>query len=385
MIWIALKMLTGDRSKYFGIVFGVAFASLLIAHQISIFIGIMSRTTHLLQNVREADIWVMDPNVRYVDEVIGMSETALERVRSVEGVSWAVKFYRGNIRARLAEGNSAGARGDFRGAIIQGLDDATLIGGPRKMLIGDLMDLKQPNAVIIDQAGYNYLWPKEPLRIGQELEITDRRMKLVGVCDAGQPFQSQPLFFCRYSEALACSPPERRLLSYILAEPQPGQDVETVARRIHEATGLQAVTNEQFKWKTIGFYLATTGIPINFGITIFLGFIVGVAIAGQTFYLFTLENLKQFGALKAMGTSNLRIVGMILIQALVVGVVGYGIGMGLAAGFFEGTKEQIHLKGFTMLWQVMVGTAVAVVCIVMLASLLSIRKVLFLEPAAVFR
>ena len=82
---------------------------------------------------------------------------------------------------------------------------------------------------------------------------------------------------------------------------------------------------------TISYYLRRTGIPVNFGITVLLGFIIGGAIAGQTFYLFTLDNLKQFGALKAMGVSNSRIVGMVLIQGLVVGVIGYAIGMGLAS------------------------------------------------------
>ena len=74
-----------------------------------------------------------------------------------------------------------------------------------------------------------------------------------------------------------------------------------------------------------------TGIPVNFGITVLLGFIIGAAIAGQTFYLFTIDNLKQFGALKAMGVSNGGIVGMVLVQGLVVGVLGYAIGFGLAA------------------------------------------------------
>ena len=77
---------------------------------------------------------------------------------------------------------------------------------------------------------------------------------------------------------------------------------------------------------TIDYYLRYTGIPFNFGITALLGFLVGTAIAGQTFYNFTIENIKQFGALKAMGATNARIVGMILLQALVVGLLGYGLG-----------------------------------------------------------
>ena len=127
-----------------------------------------------------------------------------------------------------------------------------------------------------------------------------------------------------------------------------------------------------------------TGIPINFGITVILGFIVGAAIAGQTFYLFTIENLKQFGALKAMGAGNGTLVVMILLQAVLVAFIGYGLGVGGAAAFGELTKSQAKLA-FYMPWQVLVITGLAVVAMAVLAALLSIRKVLVLEPAIVFQ
>src|SRR4029077_17766785 len=108
-----------------------------------------------------------------------------------------------------------------------------------------------------------------------------------------------------------------------------------VAEAILKQTGLKGRTSAQFKADTIDYYMKYTGIPINFGITAALGFLVGTAIAGQTFYNFTLDNIRQFGALKAMGATNGRIVGMILLQALVVGLLGYGIGVGLASLFGE--------------------------------------------------
>src|SRR5713226_6009484 len=116
MNWIALKMLTADRSKYLGLIFGVAFATLLMSQQVSVFLGIMRRTGSQILDVRDADIWVMDNKVRYVDEVPGLPETDLQRVRSVPGVDWAVRLYKGPVRARLAGGN-------FRNVILFGLDD----------------------------------------------------------------------------------------------------------------------------------------------------------------------------------------------------------------------------------------------------------------------
>jgi len=124
-----------------------------------------------------------------------------------------------------------------------------------------------------------------------------------------------------------------------------------------------ALTQEQFFWKTIAYFLGSTGIP-SICITIALGFIIGVAIAGQTFYLFTIENLKQFGALKAMGLSNIRIVGMILLQALVVGLIGLRHWCWVDGHLFESTSHITHLAGLHMFWQVMAGTGGAVLVIV---------------------
>ena len=378
MSWIALKMLTGDRTKYLGIVFGIAFASLLISHQISIFCGIMSRTASQVNDVRDASLWVMDPSVQYMDEIKPLPDSDLHRVRGVEGVAWAVRFFKGQVRARMESGN-------FKQVLLLGVDDATLVGAPRELYLGELADLREPDAVIVDKAGYEYMWPGQPLELGRTIEINDRRGKLVGICKASPPFQTLPILYTRFSQAMHFAPRERNQMSFVLAEPKAGHTIEEVKARITAQTGLQATTGEEFAWMTIRYYIRWTGIPVNFGITVALGFIVGVAIAGQTFYLFTVENLKQFGALKAMGVNNVRIVRMILLQALVVGLVGYGIGMGLAASFFEGTKDITHLAGFYLPWQVMAGTGLAVLVIVFLASLLSIRRVLVLEPAIVFR
>ena len=125
---------------------------------------------------------------------------------------------------------------------------------------------------------------------------------------------------------------------------------------------------------------------MNFGITVALGFIVGTAVVGQTFYIFVLENLRQFGALKAMGVANGTILRMVLLQAMVVAGIGYAIGIGLCAGFFEITSRvSINLRGFELPWQVAAGTACTVLVIIVIASFASLRKVMVVDPAIVFR
>ncbi|MFO1021403.1 MAG: ABC transporter permease [Planctomycetales bacterium] len=378
MNWIAWKMLTGDRAKYLGIIFGVTFGSLLIAHQTSIFVSLMGRTVSQITDVRDADIWVMNSKTQSVDELRPLSENDLLAVRGTPGVDWAVKLYKGMITARRENGI-------YRQVILMGLDDQSLTGAPQEMILGSLSDLRRPDAVLVDKAGYSYLFPGEPFAVGKILEMNDRRAVVVGICKASAPFQTFPVLYTRYSQAIRFAPPERNVLSFVLAKAKPGVDPQSICERVNQRTKLLALTTPQFAWKTIGYYMASTGIPINFGITILLGFVVGVAIAGQTFYLFTIENLKQFGNLKAMGVTNLQLVQMILLQAGIVGIIGFGIGLGLSAAFFEGTKDVTHLAGFHMPWQIAALTAGAVSLIVVIASLLSIRRVLILEPAVVFR
>ena len=378
MNWLALRMLTGDRSKYLSLILSITFATLLMTQQVSIFMGIVTRAASQIVDVRDAELWIMDNKVRYIDEAPYLPTSDLQRVRSVPGVEWAVRFHKSNLTARLPDGN-------FRNIVIMGIDDSTLVGAPRRMVAGNLEDLNLPNAVFIDKAGYEYMWPGEPFRLGREFQINDRRVVLAGVCKASAPFTTLPVVYTRFGEIERLLPANRNLMNFILAKPTSGLDPLDVCHAIEERSGLMALTQDGFFWKTINYFLGSTGIPINFGITIALGFIVGAAVAGQTFYLFTLENLKQFGALKAMGVTNIRLIGMILLQASVVSGMGYGLGMGLTAIFFTLTNRLAPMAGIHLTTIAASGVGIAVLVIILLTSLFSLRKVLFLEPAVVFR
>jgi len=383
MSWIAIRMLFGDPVKFLGILFGITFSTLLMSQQVAIFVGILTRTASQILDVRDADIWVMDRFTRFIDEAPGLPDQDLYRVRSIQGVGSAVKLSYGQVPARLDHGG-------FRTVLLLGLDDPTLTGAPTRFFMGDVESLRLPDAVVLDKAGYTYLFPNEDFQLWREFEINERRAVLVGIAETSPPFTTLPVAFTRYSLAEKYNPGGRNKMTYILARPAQGVSVGEVCKNIEDETSdssrpLIALARKDFAWKTVQYFLKSTGIPVNFGITIALGFLVGVAIAGQTFYLFTLENIRQFGALKAMGVDNLRLVGMIMLQAFVVGFSGYGIGIGLTALFFESTSGVVALSGLGLFPELLVLVGVAEAVIVTLSSLLSIRKVLILEPAMVFR
>jgi putative ABC transport system permease protein len=377
MSWVAIKMLTGNRGKYIGIVLGVAFAALLISQQASIFCGMMLLTTSQIKDIEGADIWVMDPNVRFVDDIKPISENDLYRVRGVEGVGWAVRLYKGITRARMPSGK-------YYQVILVGLDDATMVGAPRQIVAGNIGDLRRPDAIFIDEDGYEQLWPGEPIKLGRTFEMNDHTATVVGVFRARRTFQTNPVICARYSQATLFIPRQRKVLSFILGQPGPGFTSADVCRRIKAQTGLEAQTRAEFSWTTMKFYLRETGIPANFGITVALGFIIGMAIAGQTFYLFTVENLKQFGTLKAMGAGNGTLIFMIVLQAIVVASIGFclGVGAAIASGHWIDTQSKL---AFYMPWQIMAVTGAAVLSIALISSVVSARRVLVLEPAIVFQ
>ncbi|MFZ4540422.1 MAG: ABC transporter permease [Rickettsiales bacterium] len=384
MNYVALKMLMGDTGKYVGMIVGITFATLIMTQQPAIFVGLLSRTFSFISDTSYPELWVMDPKVQFVDDVKPLQDTKLLRVRGIEGIRYAVPLYKGILRARTPDGN-------FQNCNVVGLDDATLIGGPGNLLSGKLEDLRRADAVIIDVDGANRYFArkntdgsKTPIKVGDTLEINDKRAVIVGIAQTTPTFQSQPVIYTTYTRALVFAPQERLKLSFILAGLQPGADAANVSASIRKYTGLTAYTTQQFKDVTMQYTIDNTGIPASFGMVVALGFIVGAAISGQVFYNFTQDNIKQFGALKAMGTSNIMLVRMIVVQAMMVGITGWGIGAGLISMF----GFNINPNGvfpFIMPWQVVALSAAGVLLIIMFAAFISIRKVIRLEPGIVFK
>lgn len=378
MRFIALRMLTAERSKYLGLIFAIGFCTFLLQNQMSIFAGILKRTGSQISDVTEASVWVMDPKTEYFEQTKALKDTDLLRVRGVPGVEWAVRLFKGNPIAKTESGK-------YAATVMLGIDDETLIGAPRKMLLGRWQDLSRPDSVIVDRAGYKLLYPGEPEYLGRTIELNDRRVTLVGISDASAPFLSLPIMHARYSEALQFQGQERKQLSFVLAKPVAGVKPDELCARIEKATGLRARTTDQFRWDCIRYYLKNTGIPVNFGITIMIALVVGTVVAGQTFYLFTIDNLRQFGTLKAIGIANRTLVWMILLQALMAAAIGFSIGTGMEVTFVEIFMQKIATRGLILIWQAVAIAGACILFVVVVASWLSIRRVLRLEAATVFR
>lgn len=388
MIGLALKMLFGDTAKYLMLVAGLFFATFLIVQQASVFCGLMRWTTATLKNVG-APIFVVEERVEQVNETNPMRDTDVARIRSVSAVRWAMPLYSGIQRVRLEDGS-------FKTVQLIGIDAASLAGAPARMVAGNLEDLRLPNTVVIDELATTRLSsnPRDPskkIQIGDQFEINDVEARVVGICKAMRSFTGGPYIWTTYERALQYTPTSRKMLTAVIAAPVEGMTSGQAAAEIERTTGLRAYVNrdfgdnpKDFNTATVWWYVKNTGIPISFGTTVVIGFIVGVAIACQTFYAFVLDNLKHLGALKAMGMSNFRLSMMLLVQALTVGIIGFGLGLLATSGFAMGAINNGQ-PPFYMPWQIPVAAFLAVQLICMLAALMGIIRLGLYEPAMVFR
>ena len=378
---IALKMLIGDRMKYISLVAGIAFAALLVTQQASIFNGYSRQMGAWIRDTNVADLWVMDEQVEFVDDFKPVAEQKLHRIRSVDGVQWAVPMYKNYLRTRLPDGTEVQTR-------VVGLDDATLTGAPAEIVEGRAEDLRRDRAVMIniEQASTTLAQKRDgnkPLKVGDRISINDNEAIVVGFYRATREFFWDPVVYTTYTKALSWAPRERKQLSFILVKAKDNQDLAQLRQRIREQTGLVAYTRREFDSKTTKDLLARTGILVNFGITIMLGFVIGVLIAGQTFFTFVLDNVRHFAALKAMGLRNLAIVRMVFLQLLTVGSIGYGIGLGGAV--VTGVLFSRGGLAFDMTWQIPVLGAVAILGCCLGAGMISLVRVMRMEPGIVFR
>src|SRR5215204_7113750 len=181
MFRLALKMLYGDVAKFIMLIGGLTVCALLMTQQSGVFCGLMRWTTATIRNI-DVPIWVCDARVEQANEVVALRDIEVNRVRSIEGVEWAVPLYWGIIQTRLPNGA-------FQQVQLTGVDAATLVGRPARMREGRAEDLRLPNAVIVDQIAQRKFAQKGlTLKLGDVFEINDKEARVVGLCDAEQSF-----------------------------------------------------------------------------------------------------------------------------------------------------------------------------------------------------
>ena len=371
---IALKLLVNDKSKFIALLVGITFAVFLMIMMMSMFSGILSRSSSSVYNVG-AKIWVMDPAVNNATSSIPMPDYVLSSARSINGVKYAIPIYFGNALVKLKSGA-------YQAVSVVGLDDATLYGRP-ELIEGKIEDIYAESAfIVVKDAEFKKL---ESPAVGTEFEINDHRGLVVGLAKvASGGLFGIPTVYTTYNRAITYIPSMRFTTSYILIEPKHESDIPFIQQQIKKL-GYQALTRDQFVKKISDFYTYQTGMGMNVLMMTAISFIVGLSISGQTFYTFILENLERFGALKAIGAKGHELITMILFQASFTALLGYGLGVGLASGLMILAKLRLPSYAAQVTYYNLTFAFIMVLIMAGVSSYIGVRKVLQIQPFDIFR
>ena len=394
MLRIAIKMLVGNRAKYLGLLVGISFTSFLVAFALSYLAGFLTEGFALISENPQADIWVMDPAVNSTEHTTNMPASALQRVRSIEGVRSAVPLALGTSDVHFANG-------DFQSFQVIGFDGPTLDGLPP--LEGGIprSALRTPDAAAVNPGGTEGKlqtplskqdqWPWRPhlgvptrrLRPGDVVLMNDQRVRIVALARSLPRYPPRPLLYMTYANALRVLPAEQHRLTFVLATVAPGVSPSMVARRIEARTGLRARTTSQFKEDTVRWFLLNSEDVGDMASMIWIAMLVGFGVTGVMLYMFTEENLGQYAVLQAMGATPRLLTTMILAQAAVCALLGTGIGLGVCAVVGRIAAAEADYP-FRMMWFAAVIGGGMVVLVSIVAAAISMRPVFKLQPVGVF-
>jgi putative ABC transport system permease protein len=373
VVSIARKNLFHDKIRFVVAQAGITLAVVLITIQIGVYLAFLANTSVLIDHT-EADIWVTARGLENFDFGRPFSEKKLYEVREVPGVLWADKYM-------LAFGYWKTPTGSQETVQMVGFNPETLVGAPWDIVRGNPQDVKYFNSVFYDQAETNRLGD---LPLGAETEINNRRVRVVGITRGARSFIQSPYIFTSFKNVLNLSFINKGNTVYVLAKVAPGYSVQEVKQRLAEnLKDVDVYTAEEFSSKTRRYWTVNTGMGTALLAVALLGLVIGTVIVGNTIYTATTEHLKEFGTFKAMGASNWNLYKIIIEQALVNSVVGYGMGMFVSYWVVQAMRKgnlQVLLP-----WPVLVGVYVVTALMCLGSSVLSIYKVTKIDPALVFK
>jgi len=373
VVSIARKNLFHDKIRFVVAQAGITLAVVLITIQLGVYLAFLANTSVLIDHT-EADVWVTAHGLENFDFGRPFSEKKLYQVREVPGVLWAEKYM-------LAFGYWKTPSGSQETVQMVGFNPETLVGAPWDIVRGNPQDVKYFNSVFYDQAETNRLGD---LPIGGETEINNRRVRVVGITRGAKSFIQSPYIFTSFKNALHLSFVNKGNTVYILVKVAPGYSVQEVRQRLSETLrDVDVYTSKEFSDRTRRYWTVNTGMGAALLAVALLGLVIGTIIVGNTIYTSTTEHLKEFGTFKAIGASNWDLYRIIIEQALVNSVVGYGSGM-----FVSYWVVQAMRKGnlaVLLPWPVIVGVYVVTALMCLGSSVLSIYKVTKIDPALVFK
>lgn len=369
---LAWRNLAHDRARFIVTLVGIVFSVVLMGVQMGLLVG-FAQTASSVVDHGDADLWVTAIGTTNVDIAAGIASRRRHQVLALPGVASADEYM---VQFAFWKKPSGGNES----VIVIGYNLANGRGGPWNLVEGKLEDLQVDGAVIIDKLYMDKLGVE---RLGDTIELNNRRARVVGFTDGIRTFTQSPYVFATHRNAqhFTFFPDERT--TFLLVRATPGTDVDALRGAIEQRLGDVAVwRQEAFARQTQEYWLITTGAGSALLLAASLGLVVGVVIVGQTLYASTVDRLPEYATLRAMGAPNRYLYAVILKQAAISAVLGFGAGFVVTLAMVAASARGNIAIAMPWWLGFMLAALTALMCA--FGAVFSIRRVMRIDPTSVF-
>ncbi len=371
MAQVGWAMLFHSRLKLLGTLSGVVFAVLLSNFSLGTFFGLMTKSTMLTRHAN-ADIWIVPKGAELVGQgFVGLDTLSAARV--TPGVERAAPLIVGATSLTVPGGRT-------EGVTLIGAKYPYDLGGPWNIVAGDVSALRHPDTMFLESASRESFGG---LNIGSVREVGGRRTVVGGLTWGLAPFGA-PYACADFETAREYLHIPNDRASLVLVRVDFGANAETVAADLRSRISTADIyTEEAFKRTTYRQVLTRTPIGVTFGAISFFGLLVGVIVVGLAMFTSVVDNIREFGMLKAIGCTTGDLTMLLLAQSITAGGLGSALGLSVVA--LLSILMHSPNVGIVLPWQLTVLTLIAMVVMCISASLLALSRIRKVEPGMVFR
>jgi putative ABC transport system permease protein len=372
MARIGISMMLHDKLKLSGMLFGVAFSVILTNQAAGTFFGLLYKNTMFIDNAG-ADLYVVPPGTQQLAGGQQLGDVALAEARTQRGVAWAEPLLWGGTTVKLPSGGS-------EPITVIGTRLPAMRGGPWNMVVGDREALLQPDTMIFEDSQREKLGG---LNVGSVREVGGHKTYVGGFTWGLLPF-GPPLSFASFDYARDLLHIDHDRVNYVLVALLPGTDRLAIQAELRsKLRESEVLTKEELKARTIHDVLVRSAIGVTVGSIAGVGLVVGFVIVALTMFSSVVDNLREFGTLKAIGTSNLDLAKLLFVQSVSYAVLGTIVGV--AAVRLLGMGMRSAQMALVMPLQIHVLTVAVMTVVCIFAASLALVRLRNLEPAMVFR
>ena len=369
---LASRNLFHDRLRFVATLVGIVFSVVLVMIQMGLFLGFGRMVTTMIDHA-SADFWILPKGAKCFEDPSLLDVKLRDRIATVEGVSSAVPLVIGFSDWRLESG-------EVTPVFIVGSDlrDGSL--QPFNVVDGNVQTLTQGANVAIDRSYFDRLGVSG---VGSTAEIRGRKVRVVAITDGIRSFATTPYVFVDQKNVRTYTGTPRDRASSILVRLKSDADREKALNAIRAQAGeAEVLTSDDFSSRSRSFWLFGTGAGAALFAGALLGMIVGTVIVAQTLYSSTKDHLSEFATLRAMGSSNAYIYGVIIYQALINAVIGFCIAAGIGSLVVQMTAKSALPIVITPWLMAALFALTVVMCVA--SGIGAIVRVVRIDPATVF-